>query len=367
MFSSRPSRVCAIVLLVLSSLVISATSAAAATKCKPKELKLLIGTYTAKQSRGIYRCTFNTKSGQASAPELIAEVDNPSFMALSEDGKRLYAVSEGGGNHNSALNAYIYDDAATKLKIINRQPTLGASPCYVALANGKAITANYTGGSFSVMPINADGSLGKATPHPIEHQGRRSHVHGIFPSPDGKSIYVTDLGCDLLLKIDPQGNIISRTSLKRGSGPRHLAFSKCGTRAYVLNELSGTVCVMDISEGEPALLQEIASDSVGGGGSADIHLSPDGRFLYASNRLKEDGISVFKVNRRDGTLEKIAYTTTGIHPRNFTLSPDGEFLLVAERDSDCIEIFRRDRRSGELSATPYKIRLSMPVFVMWAE
>lgn len=349
-------------------LVCYCAGAEAATKAKggKKQLSLLIGTYTAQQSRGIYRCSFDTSTGKASQPELIAEVDNPSFMALSEDKTLLYAVSEGGQKETAALNAFRYDSATATLKLINRQPTDGAAPCYVALTKGKALTANYTGGSFSVMDINADGSLGEATAHPIMQEGRRSHAHGIFPAPDGKSIYITDLGCDLLLEIDHEANILSRTSLKRGSGPRHLAFSRRGDKAYILNELSGTVCVMDISGKEPRLLQEIASDSVGGGGSADIHFSQDGRFLYASNRLKEDGISVFSV-ARDGLLKKIGYTKTGIHPRNFTLSPDGKFLLVAERDSNCIEIFRRDSRTGLLSPTPYKINLSMPVFVMWGK
>ena len=337
------------------------------TSGRGKSLPLIIGTYTAKESKGIYRCDFNTATGELSRPQLIAEVDNPSFMALSEDKMFLYAVSEGGNNHTSALNAFSYDATEGTLKLINRQPTYGASPCYVALAEGKAITANYTGGSYSVMDINANGSLGKATAHAIKREGRTSHVHGIFPNKKSRNIFITDLGCDLLLQIDQAGNIISETSLKRGSGPRHLAFSKKGDKAYVLNELSGTVCVFDIEGTQPRLLQEIASDSVGGGGSADIHFSPDYRYLYASNRLKEDGISIFSVDKRTGLLEKIGYIKTGIHPRNFTLSPDGGFVIVAERDSNRIEVFSRNRRTSLLTATPYKAELSMPVFVMWGK
>lgn len=337
------------------------------TSGRGKSLPLIIGTYTAKESRGIYRCDFNTSTGELSRPQLIAEIDNPSFMALSANKEYLYAVSEGGNNQTSALNAFSYDATEGTLKLINRQPTYGASPCYVALAEDKAITANYTGGSYSVLGINADGSLGKATVHTIKREGRRSHVHGIFPNKKSRNIFITDLGCDLLLQIDQAGNIISETSLKRGSGPRHLAYSKKGDKAYVLNELSGTVCVFDIEGTQPRLLQEIASDSVGGGGSADIHFSPDYRYLYASNRLKEDGISIFSVDKRTGLLEKIGYIKTGIHPRNFTLSPDGRFVLVAERDSNRIEVFSRDKRTGLLSATPYKAELSMPVFVMWGK
>ena len=357
-----------LLLLMTMSLTAVCHSAHCRTKSgKGKSVPLIIGTYTAKESKGIYRCDFNTSTGELSRPQLIAEVDNPSFMALSEDKKFLYAVSEGGNNPSSALNAVSYDANKGTLKLINRQPTYGASPCYVALAEGKAITANYTGGSYSVMGINADGSLDKATAQAIKREAPTSHVHGIFPHKKSHSIFITDLGCDLLLQIGQAGNTISETSLKRGSGPRHLAFSKKGDKAYVLNELSGTVCVFDIEGKQPQLLQEIASDSVGGGGSADIHFSPDGKYLYASNRLKEDGISIFSVDKRTGLLEKIGYIKTGIHPRNFTLSPDGKFLIVAERDSNRIEVFSRDRRTGLLTATPYKADLSMPVFVMWGK
>lgn len=355
-------------LITILALALCCTSALCqARQGNGKRLPMLIGTYTAKESQGIYRCYFDTSTGELSQPQLIAEVDNPSFMALSDDKRFLYAVSEGGNNQNSALNAFRYKAESGELELINRQPTFGASPCYVALADGKALTANYTGGSFSIMGINTDGSLAAATAHPVKEEGRRSHVHGIFPHTKSESIYITDLGCDLLLQIDHAGNIISRTSLKRGSGPRHLAFSKKGDKAYVLNELSGTVCLFDISGEKPRLLQEIASDSVGGGGSADIHLSPDGKYLYASNRLKEDGISIFSVDKRSGLLEKIGYINTGIHPRNFTLSPDGKFIIVAERDSNRIEVFSRDKRTGLLTATPYKAELSMPVFVMWGK
>ena len=359
------NRVTLLLLMTMSLTAVCHSAHCRAKSGKGKSVPLIIGTYTAKESRGIYRCDFDTSTGELSQPQLIVEVDNPSFMALSDGRDYLYAVSEGGNNQTSALNAYRYDAEKVELELINRQPTLGASPCYVALDDHKAITANYTGGSYSIMPINPDGSLSAATPHPIKVEGRRSHVHGIFPHAKSKSIFITDLGCDLVRQIDRAGNIISETPLKRGSGPRHLTFSKRGDKAYVLNELSGTVCVLDISNGKPRLLQEIASDSVGGGGSADIHLSPDGGFLYASNRLKADGISVFSVDRRTGLLEKVGYTTTGIHPRNFTLSPDGGFVIVAERDSNRIEVFRRNSRTGLLTPTPYKAELSMPVFVMW--
>lgn len=324
---------------------------------------LLIGTYTDAGSRGIYRTTFT--DGSFSAPELVVEVDNPSFLALSADGRYLYAVSEGGTDSTSALNAYRYDAATDGFSLINRQPTYGASPCYVRLFDGYAYTANYTGGSFSAFPIGEDGALGQATEQEFEpREGSPSHVHGLFEAPDGESLYVTDLGRSEIFQIASPTKELSRYSLAMGSGPRHMAFSRDGAQAYALNELKGTVCVFDIEEGGLTLKQEIASDSVGGGGCADIHLSEDGRFLYASNRLKEDGISVFSVGE-GGLLTKVGYTLTGIHPRNFILSEDGRYVLVAVRDSNRVEVYSRDAETGLLTATGQSIELSHPVFLMW--
>ena len=337
--------------------------AAGCSPAKEQGATLLIGTYTDSGSRGIYRTTFS-ESG-FSAPELVVEVDNPSFLALTDDGSRLYAVSEGGTDNTSALNAYSYDAEADTFTLINRQPTNGASPCYVRLFEGRAFTANYTGGSFTLFPIAEDGSLGEPQEREFEpREGSVSHVHGLFLAPDGESLYVTDLGRSEIFQIDAQGRELSRTQLDMGSGPRHMAFSKDGAVAYALNELSGTVSVFDIESQGLRLKQEIASDSVGGGGCADIHLTRDGRFLYASNRLKEDGISVFSVGE-GGLLTKVGYTLTGVHPRNFTLTADDRYLLVAVRDSNRVEVYARDEKTGLLTPTAMSLDLSHPVCLLW--
>ncbi len=334
--------------------------------CSPKaepSATLLIGTYTDSGSQGIYRTTFSDEG--FSAPELLIEVDNPSFLALSHDGAYLYAVSEGGTDSTSALNAYRYDKATSQYTFINRQPTYGASPCYVRLFAGKAFTANYTGGSYSSFSIADDGSIGEAEEHEFApREGSPSHVHGLFTAPDSESLYVTDLGRSEIFQIDASGKELSRFSLAMGLGPRHMAFSRDGAQAYALNELKGTVCVFDIEKDGLRLKQEIASDSMGGGGCADIHLSDDGRFLYASNRLKEDGISVFSVGE-GGVLTKVGYTLTGIHPRNFTLSADGRYVLVAVRDSNRVEVYRRDAETGLLTPTEMSMELSHPVCLLW--
>lgn len=333
------------------------------TTAKSDGTTLLIGTYTDAGSRGIYRTTFS--DGKFTAPELVVEVDNPSFLALSADGNYLYAVSEGGTDATSALSAYRYDASADSYTLINRQPTHGASPCYVRLFDGYAYTANYTGGSFTAFPIGADGSLGEAVEREFEpREGSASHVHGLFLAPDGESLYVTDLGRDEIFQLASPAEELSRTQLEKGSGPRHMAFSKDGAQAYALNEYKGTVCVYDIAEDGLSLKQEIASDSVGGRGCADIHLTSDGRFLYASNRHKEDGISVFSVGE-DGLLTKVGYTNTGVHPRNFTLTADDRYVLVAVRDGNGVEVYSRDAQTGLLTATGQRLELSHPVCLVW--
>ena len=345
--------------------IIFALALAACSQPKPTEepLTLLIGTYTDATSEGIYRTTFDTATGTLTDAELVIKVDNPSYLAI--EGDMLYAVSEGGSDENSALNAFRYDSATDSYTLLSRQATRGASPCYVALHKGYAYTANYTGGSLTRFAIMEDGSLGEAVEQEYEpKQGSPSHIHGIFPAPDGESIFVTDLGRSEIFRIVAPDSEIFRTELTAGAGPRHMAFSKDGLTAYALNELAGTMSVFDVEAEGLSLKQEIASDSVGGGGCADIHLSADGRFLYASNRLKEDGISTFRISE-DGTLKKIGYTPTGIHPRNFTLTPDGEFVLVAVRDSDRVEVYRRDSQTGLLSPTDESLQLSHPVCLKW--
>ena len=149
------------------------------------------------------------------------------------------------------------------------------------------------------------------------------------------------------------------------SGPRHLVFSPNGRFAYLMSELSGKVTAFRYQEGKLLLLQEIVSDSVGARGGADIHLSPDGRFLYSSNRLKNEGIAIFSVDQKTGLLSRVGYQPTAAHPRQFNITPDGRFLLCCCRDSNKIQVFRREKETGLLMDTGKDIIVSKAVCVQF--
>ena len=354
------------------------------TACTPKraggknqdELVLLVGTYTNGTSKGIYTFRFNQKTGM-SVPLDSIELPNPSYLIPSEDGKLVYAASET-DDSRASLNTLSLNRSTGRLQLLNTELTHGAAPCYVA-TNGKVVlTANYSGGSMSVFPLQKNGIPaavdtlfeGATTGSDAVRQAT-PHMHCTIFSPDGKYIFATDFSADRILRyVLPADGIIPRLStestlIEPGSGPRHLTFSPNGKHAYLITELSGRVIVFHYDNGRLEQIQAIVADAVSARGSADIHLSPDGKYLYASNRLKEDGIAIFSVNPESGTLAKIGYRTTGIHPRNFNITPNGKYLLVACRDSNVIQVYRRDENTGLLTDTRQDIAVDKPVCVQF--
>lgn len=245
------------------------------------------------------------------------------------------------------------------------------------------ITANYSGGSISVFPIDKDGSLLPASTV-VKFKGsgadkerqEKPHLHCVRITPDGKYLFADDLGTDQIHKfiIHPnakpdneeillkEGNPASY-KVEAGSGPRHLTFAPNGHYAYLINELSGTVIAFEYNDGNLKEIQTIAADTAGAKGSGDIHISPDGKFLYASNRLKADGIAIFSIHPENGMLTKAGYQLTGIHPRNFIITPNGKYLLVACRDSNMIQVYKRDADTGLLTDIHQNIKVDKPVCV----
>lgn len=356
------------------------------TACAPKkaangnqdELAMLVGTYTNGTSKGIYTFRFNQETG-ASTPLSSVELPNPSYLTLSEDGKLVYAVSEM-NDSTAALSSLAFDKETGSLRLLNTEPTRGADPCYVATNGKEVLTANYSGGTMSVFPLRTDGTLAPVdtlfegtTTGPDAVRQATPHIHCTAFSPDGKYIFATDFSADRILRfvLHPKDIVphpsAEATDMDADSGPRHLTFSPNGKFAYVITELSGKVIAYSYDDGRLEQIQTIVADTVAARGSADIHLSPDGKYLYASNRLKDDGIAIFAVNPDNGTLAKVGYQRTGIHPRHFNITPNGKYLLAACRDSNVIQVYERDEATGLLKDTHQDIIVDKPVCVQFVE
>jgi 6-phosphogluconolactonase len=348
--------------------------------CFSQEPYLFIGTYTSGKSKGIYVYKFNTKTGTATAVS-STEAKNPSYLSLSADGKFLYAVDE--EDYGGSVGAYAFEPASGQLAFLNGQSSQGSCPCYVSEdRTGKWVfVANYCSGSLAALPVNSDGSLAPAI-QVIQQFGKgkdtarqaASHVHSTIFSPDERFLLEANLGTDQEHvyifrpgeKIPLKEPFDSVATLQPGSGPRHIAFHPKKSNVYVLSELSGTVDAFhfDSTSGRMSHFQRIRTTLEhfnGFAGSADIHIRPDGKFLYATNRGESNTIAVFEI-RKDGRLATKQITSVkGKHPRNFVIDPGGHFLLVANRDTDNIVILSIDQTTGLLKATGTEISIPNPV------
>lgn len=346
------------------------------------EMYMLVGTYTSGESKGIYVYKLDTVTGTSKYVSEI-NVDNPSYLVLDQSEKFVYSVTEDDGIETSAANAFSFDKKDGKLSFINKQLTGGGAPCYINIdANGKhVITANYLGGSLTYFSVNEKGGLEPAS-EVISFSGKgidserqkQSHIHCVQFTPDGKYLFADDLGTDKIHKFDVNETSDKYLSvgtpaafnIKAGSGPRHLKFHPNNKYAYLITELSGDVIAFNYNDGNLSEIQTIKADTLNAKGSGDIGITPNGKFLYASNRLKGDGLAIFSINEADGKLTKIGYQSTGIHPRNFAITPNGKLLLVACRDSDVIQVFKINESTGLLENTEHDITLDMPVCVKFA-
>jgi 6-phosphogluconolactonase (cycloisomerase 2 family) len=338
------------------------------------KLYLIAGSYSNGTTPGISVYNFDTQTGDYEYISEITGIINPSYLVVSPDEKNVYSVNEAS---NGAVSSFAFDKTTGTLSLINYQFTEGADPCYININREQTaiVTANYSGGNISVFPLSEEGCIGTLA-QTIDFPAG-SHIHTVVFSPDENYLLVTDLGKNKIYIFQVShttgGMYLTKLSnlttiLEPGSGPRHLAFHPKKKTVYSINELSGTVTVFNYEEEILTAIQNIASDTtpgVGRKGSADIHLTPNGRFLYTSNRLKADGIAIFSVNPEDGALTKAGYQETGIHPRNFIISPNGKFLLCANRDSNTIQIFEINPSTGLLHDTGKEINLHQPVCLKW--
>lgn len=342
---------------------------------------LVIGSYTAPgDSQGISIYTFDTVTATAKLISITGNIANPSYLAISRKGDKLYAVSEKDHGPGSVM-AYNFDKRSGSLTLLNQSSSGGRGPCYISIDDaGKYVfAANYSSGSLGAIPLKKDGSLDSAHAESIQHTGggidkenqKGPHAHSVVLSPDGRYLLAANLGNDHIYTyrydqsashplIPTEPAYVNSTP---GSGPRHITFHPSGKYAYVVNELAGSVDVFAYNDGSLVHIQNITmlpDDFLGAIEAADIHTSPDGRFLYASNRETRNELTIYSIDA-NGMLRFVGrQSVMGAAPRNFAIDPSGTFLLVGNLKNNEVVIFRRDKATGLLIFTGQKISVTAP-------
>ena len=357
---------------------------------KTKEMLVYIGTYTSgkgkSKSDGIYVYKLNPETGELSPHKTVENVVEPSYIAIDKKRKYLYAVNETEtyqGKKSGAVSAFAIDQKTGGLTFLNKQPSLGGAPCFIIVSENEnfVLAANYLGGNVSSFPVQKDGSLGASIDlqqnmgtGPNKDRQEAAHAHSINLDEKNHFAYLCDLGVDkiFIYKFDKKTGKLSPNpaqkifQAKPGAGPRHFAFHPNNKIAFVINELDSTVTSLDYDSKRGTLkevqtISTLPEDFKGANTCADLHVSPDGKFLYGSNR-GHDSIVSFKIDDKSGKLNFVEHTSTGGKtPRNFAISPDGKFLLAANQNSDSVVVFRVDDMSGKLTATGKTAQVPMPV------
>jgi 6-phosphogluconolactonase len=345
---------------------------------------MYVGTYTGPHSKGIYAYRFQPATGESTALGLVAEVQNPTFLAIHPSGDYLYSADE---NRAGTVSAFRIDRKTGKLTPLNTVSSHGSGPCAIAVDHtGKSVlVANYNSGSVALIPIRGDGSVAEASVVD-QHEGKSvnprrqegPHAHSAVFAPGNRFALSNDLGLDkvFVYRFDARKETLAPNdpafgTVPPGSGPRHVAFHPNGKFAYVVNELNSTVTAFAWDAGSGTLkeletVSALAKDFKGKTDGAEIHVHPNGKFVYSSNRGQANNLALFRVDAAKGTLEFVSNTPTGgKEPRYFGFDPTGAWLLAANQSSNDIVLFRVDPNTGALTPSGKKIELSAPVCVQF--
>jgi len=342
---------------------------------------LYVGTYT----DSIYLVRMDRRSGELLQVGAVKAGANPSFLTIHPNGRVLYAVNE--VEPTGAVSAFAIERATGGLTRLNEQPSGGGAPCYVSVdRTGRALlVANYAGGSVALLSIQMDYTLAPAA-HVVQHKGKGPnaerqegpHAHCIIPDPSNRFALAADLGADrvFVYHLDLEGRSLRHIEegdavMRAGAGPRHLAIHPTLPLVFVANELDSTVVTLRFDAERRALLLLDARSTLPAGWTgtnypADIHVASSGRTLYVSNR-GHNSIAMFSVAKSTGALalERVV-STDGDWPRNFSLSPDERWLLVANQRSDSVVVFGRDPDTGKLTPTRQRLAIPSPVCLRFA-
>jgi 6-phosphogluconolactonase len=346
---------------------------------------MYVGSYTHKREVGITVYRLDLDTGDTSVLQQLTDIKNASFLTTDPVKNRLYAVSEvqeTAGTVGGEVVCYELDVDSGSLKPLGRQLTHGKDPCYVSLSNRSEpallLVTNYSSGNVSVFPLSPSGDIEPASqivvhedPSQVTERQLEAHPHSIVVQDEGPFVVVSDLGMDKLVIYQPdteQPHLIrhSETEAARGAGPRHFVFHPSQPYAYGINELNNTVTAFayHAEAGRLTPIQTVdtlPADFKGESTSADLHLDPSGSFLYGSNR-GHNSVVVYRIHPESGMLTYVEHCSTrGKTPRNFAIAPGGKLLLVANQDSDTIEIFHRETSTGKLEHSGKSITVSEPV------
>ncbi len=371
----------------------SGGSGAAAPSAPPSVAKdvvrVFVGTYPGGKSLGIYVFAIDPVSGRlVTGPTLAGPSGNPSFLALHPSGRFLYAVNEVAnfrGGKTGAVSAFAVDPITGKLALLNQQPSQGANPCHLVVdrSGRHLVVANYTAGNVAVLPLGSDGRIEPASsvrrytgsgPNKARQEG--PHAHAVLFDGAQRYLLCADLGTDAihverfdggaarLTPNDPDG-----VALEPGSGPRHLAWRPSGEALYAINELRSTVCAFrwDATRGVLTPFQTITALPEGFTGdntAAEVAVSPDGRFVYASNR-GDDSLAVFAADPSGKLSPAGRFPTGGRTPRSFAIDPAGRWLIVANQGSDSVAVFRLDPETGAPGVVGAPISIPAPVCILF--
>jgi 6-phosphogluconolactonase len=353
-----------------------------------------IGTYTSLHgvsngSAGIYSFHWNVKTGLLSRVRAAGMASSPSFLVIHPNGNFLYAVNEGGPDEAGRITAFAIDPAqpSVPMRNVGSVSSMGKGPCHLSLdSSGRWLfVATYGSGSISVYPVRSNGTIGEAL-QTIQQSlavsdgsTKTPHAHEVIQTPDGGFVLSVDLGLDsvFIYRFDAQSGALTAGDpaalrLPSGYGPRHLVFSKDATKVYLLTELTAKLVTLrwDAARGSLSVLAEssvLPADYSGAPSGAELVLSPDGRYLYASNRAQSNSIAAFRLGR-DGIPALIGtFASGGATPRFIVVDPSGRFLLAANQDSNAIAAFRIDPTSGILRRKLNVTEIPAPVNIVFSE
>ncbi|MDA1164766.1 MAG: lactonase family protein [Planctomycetota bacterium] len=370
--------------LMLGSLLMMSTTANA------DDPLIYISAFAAGEQGAIHAFRFDSKTGALKPQHRTTDVQHPFFLVISPDGRFLYSIDTEsfGGKEDEFVAAYAIKDRTGKLERLNQQSAKGSASCYLDIdPTGKTVVlANYSSGSVAALPVLEDGSLGEAASF-VQHAGssvdpkrqKAPYAHSIVISPDNRFALAADLGTDKILAYHLDAGTAKLTvneaqssaSVAPGSGPRHLTFHPNGKSVYLINELKNTVTFFSYepASGKLTSQQTIATLPANFDGvshTADIRITPDGKFLYGTNR-GHDSVAIFRIGE-GGMLSLINIERSlGKGPQNLLITPDGQWLLCANMPGNSVVVFRIDSASGELTVTGEPVLMPMPSCIRWLD